>query len=55
VPPPVPEHPSPRENARLGELAGVSGRVEPWPLAGGLPFPEGELHDASQIRIVGAG
>jgi hypothetical protein len=32
----------------------VSGLGEPWPLVGGLPFPEGELHDASQVRIVGA-
>ncbi|TVS10461.1 MAG: hypothetical protein EA424_25345, partial [Planctomycetaceae bacterium] len=31
----------------------VSGLDEPWPLVGGLPFPEGELGDASQIRIVG--
>ncbi len=32
----------------------VSGLDEPWPLVGGLPFPEGELRDASQIRIIGA-
>lgn len=30
----------------------VSGIDEPWPLLGGLPFPEGALNDASQIRIV---
>ncbi|MCA1809503.1 MAG: hypothetical protein LC725_08660 [Lentisphaerae bacterium] len=30
----------------------VSGLDEPWPLIGGLPFPEGELHDASLIRVV---
>ena len=30
----------------------VSGLDEPWPLIGGLPFPEGELHEASRIRIV---
>lgn len=29
----------------------VSGLGEPWPLVGGLPFPEGELHDPSRIRI----
>lgn len=33
----------------------VSGLEEPWPLIGGLPFPEGELHDASQIRVVDSG
>ena len=32
----------------------VSGLDAPWPLVGGLPFPEGELHDGSQIRVVGA-
>jgi hypothetical protein len=32
----------------------VSGLDAPWPLVGGLPFPEGELRDSSQIRIVGA-
>ncbi len=32
----------------------VSGLDEPWPLVGGLPFPEGELHDPSRIRIIGA-
>ncbi len=32
----------------------VSGLDEPWPLVGGLPFPEGKLHDDSQIRIVGS-
>ncbi|MFN2352526.1 MAG: hypothetical protein ABR497_11340, partial [Kiritimatiellia bacterium] len=30
----------------------VSGLDEPWPLIGGLPFPEGELDDASRIRVV---
>ncbi|MFN2352637.1 MAG: hypothetical protein ABR497_11900, partial [Kiritimatiellia bacterium] len=30
----------------------VSGLDEPWPLIGGLPFPEGLLHDSGQIRIV---
>ncbi len=41
---------------RAGEfdlhLNDVSGLDEPWPLIGGLPFPEGELHDASQVRII---
>ena len=32
----------------------VSGLDAPWPLVGGLPFPEGELRDGSQIRVVGA-
>jgi hypothetical protein len=32
----------------------VSRLDAPWPLVGGLPFPEGELRDSSQIRIVGA-
>lgn len=31
----------------------VSSLDEPWPLVGGLPFPEGELRDSSQIRILG--
>ncbi|MFN2351876.1 MAG: hypothetical protein ABR497_08010, partial [Kiritimatiellia bacterium] len=30
----------------------VSGLDEPWPLIGGLPFPEGALHDPAHIRIV---
>ncbi|MCA1809778.1 MAG: hypothetical protein LC725_10070 [Lentisphaerae bacterium] len=33
-------------------ISDVSGLDQPWPLIGGLPFPEGELRDASQIRIV---
>ncbi|MCA1808203.1 MAG: hypothetical protein LC725_01890, partial [Lentisphaerae bacterium] len=32
----------------------VSGLDEPWPLIAGLPFSEGELHDAAQIRLVDA-
>lgn len=32
----------------------ISGLDEPWPLVGGLPFPEGALQDASQVRIVNA-
>jgi len=43
-------------SARAGDFAlhvnDVSGLDEPWPLVGGLPFPEGELRDPSQIRIV---
>ncbi len=31
-----------------------SGLDEQWPVIGGLPFPEGALKDASQIRIVDA-
>ncbi|MCA1807959.1 MAG: hypothetical protein LC725_00590 [Lentisphaerae bacterium] len=42
--------------ALAGEFAlnvnDVSGLDEPWPLVGGLPFPEGELRDAAQISIV---
>lgn len=34
------------------QIDDVSGLDEPWPLVGGLPFAEGELWDASQIRIV---
>lgn len=34
------------------QINDVSGVNEPWPMVGGLPFPEGTLHDASQIRIV---
>lgn len=30
----------------------VSGLDAPWPLIGGLPFPQGELHDPAQLRIV---
>ncbi len=30
----------------------VSGLDEPWGFIGGLPFPRGELRDASQIRII---
>ncbi len=30
----------------------VSGLNEPWPLIGGLPFAEGEITDAENIRIV---
>lgn len=56
-------------NRANGELAGesasrqltfdlrvndVSGLQEPWPMVGGLPFPEGELDDAARIRIVDA-
>ncbi len=36
------------------QINDVSGVDEPWPLIGGLPFPEGTLHDAAQIRIVDA-
>lgn len=36
---------------RINDVAGLE---EPWPLVGGLPFPEGELHDASRIRVVDA-
>ena len=32
----------------------VSGLATPWPLVGGLPFPEGELRDPARIRIVNA-
>lgn len=42
--------------ALAGEFAltvnDVSGLDEPWPLVGGLPFPEGDLRDVSLIRIV---
>ncbi len=34
------------------QVKDVSGLDEPWPLIGGLPFAEGELHDSGQIRIV---
>ncbi|MCA1809459.1 MAG: hypothetical protein ABR497_09035 [Kiritimatiellia bacterium] len=30
----------------------VSSLDEPWPLIGGLPFPEGRLHDPGLIRIM---
>lgn len=30
----------------------VSGLAEPWPRIGGLPFAEGEVSDADQIRVV---
>ena len=33
----------------------VSGLGESWPMLTGLPFPEGELEDASQIRVVDRG
>jgi len=35
---------------RVDEVAGLE---EPWPLAGGLPFPRGAVHDAAQVRILG--
>ena len=45
--------------ARAGEFAltvnDVSGVTTPWPLVGSLAFPEGEISDASAIRVVSAG
>lgn len=29
----------------------ISGLDQPWPLLGGLPFPEGMLHDPKRIRV----
>lgn len=39
------------ENRFVLQVNDVSGLDEPWPLVGGLPFPEGALRDASLIRI----
>lgn len=33
----------------------VSGLDEPWPLLGGVPFPEGRLTDPSRIRVLSDG
>ena len=36
------------------QINDTSGLDEPWPLVAGLPFPEGALRDAEQIRILDA-